>query len=84
MNLPTLNVFWMSTLKWWSQSAIRLFVGFNNFVLLMQDMNFIVLNTHCGCNCNYAEGILFVSHFLREKIKGQKFLFGFIFLILGI
>ena len=41
MILPTLNVFWMSTLKWGGLSADKTFVGFNNFVLLMQDMNFI-------------------------------------------
>ena len=72
MILPTLNVFWMSTLKWGGLSADKTFVGFNNFVLLMQDMNFIraLQNTILIIA---VVAILFASILVREKIKGQNF-----------
>ena len=78
MILPTLNVFWMSTLKWGGLSADKTFVGFNNFVLLMQDMNFIralqntILIIAVVTVITMAVAILFASILVREKIKGQK------------
>ena len=79
MILPTLNVFWMSTLKWGGLSADKTFVGFNNFVLLMQDMNFIralqntILIIAVVTVITMAVAILFASILVREKIKGQNF-----------
>ena len=78
MILPTLNVFWMSTLKWGGLSADKTFVGFNNFVLLMQDMNFIralqntILIIAVVTVITMAVAILFASILVREKIKGQN------------
>ena len=79
MILPTLNVFWMSTLKWGGLSADKTFVGFNNFVLLMQDMNFIralqntILIIAVVTVITMAVAILFASILVRGKIKGQNF-----------
>ena len=73
MILPTLNVFWMSTLKWGGLSADKTFVGFNNFVLLMQDMNFIRALQNTILIIAVVTVILFASILVREKIKGQNF-----------
>ena len=73
MILPTLNVFWMSTLKWGGLSADKTFVGFNNFVLLMQDMNFIralqntILIIAVVTVITMAVAILFASILVREQ-----------------
>ena len=40
MLIPTFNVFKMSLYKWGGYSNTKEFVGFNNFKILMEDMNF--------------------------------------------
>lgn len=41
MVIPTINVFWMSLLKWGGLTNTKKFVGLNNFKILFQDMNFV-------------------------------------------
>lgn len=79
MILPTLNVFWMSTLKWGGLSADQTFVGFDNFMILAKDMNFIqaLQNTifliAIVTVITMVIAILFASILVREKVKGQNF-----------
>lgn len=79
MILPTLNVFWMSTLKWGGLSADQTFVGFDNFMILAKDMNFIqaLQNTifliAIVTIITMVIAILFASILVREKVKGQNF-----------
>ncbi|RRC94098.1 sugar ABC transporter permease [Erysipelotrichaceae bacterium OH741_COT-311] len=86
MLLPTLNIFWMSLLKWGGLSANKKFVGLNNFKILLQDMKFIraLQNTLflivIVTIVTLALAILFAAILVREKIKGQN-LFRVIFYI---
>lgn len=86
MLLPTLNIFWMSLLKWGGLSANKRFVGFNNFKILLQDMKFIraLQNTLflivVVTIVTLALAIIFAAILVREKIKGQN-LFRVIFYI---
>ncbi|MEG0469016.1 MAG: sugar ABC transporter permease [Longicatena sp.] len=79
MILPTLNVFWMSTLKWGGLSADKTFVGLNNFIILAKDMNFIraLQNTifliAIVTMVTMTIAVLFASILVREKVKGQNF-----------
>ena len=79
MIIPTINVFWMSTLKWGGLSANKTFVGFNNFITAFQDMNFIhalqntILIIAVVTVITMALAIIFASILVREKIKGQNF-----------
>ena len=41
MLIPTINIFWMSLLKWGGLSANKKFVGLSNFIKLFSDLNFI-------------------------------------------
>lgn len=86
MIIPTLNVFWMSLLKWGGLSANKKFVGFNNFKILIEDMNFIraLQNTLflivIVCIFTLAFAVIFAAILVREKIKGQD-IFRIIFYI---
>lgn len=79
MILPTLNVFWMSLLKWGGLSKNKVFVGFNNFIILSQDMNFIraLQNTIflivIVTIITLSVAVIFASILVREKIVGQNF-----------
>ncbi len=79
MIMPTLNVFWMSLLKWGGLSANRKFVGLNNFVILSKDMNFIraLQNTLflivIVTVITLVLAVVFAAILTREKIKGQNF-----------
>lgn len=79
MILPTLNVFWMSTLKWGGLSANKTFVGLNNFAILAKDLKFIqaLQNTifliAIVTVITMVVAILFASILVREKVKGQNF-----------
>lgn len=79
MIVPTINVFWMSTLKWGGLSSNKSFVGFQNFITAFQDMNFIrslqntILIIAVVTVVTMALAILFASILVREKIKGQNF-----------
>lgn len=86
MVIPTLNVFWMSTLKWGGLSANKKFVGFNNFLIIIKDMNFIraLQNTLflivIVTIFTLAFAVIFAAILVREKIKGQN-IFRIIFYI---
>ncbi|MEG0507005.1 MAG: sugar ABC transporter permease [Longicatena sp.] len=86
MIYPTISVFTMSTFKWGGISANKTFVGFHNFSLLMQDMNFIraLQNTifiiAIVTIITMSLAIVFASILVREKLKGQN-LFRIIFYI---
>lgn len=79
MLLPTLNVFWMSLLKWGGLSANKKFVGLKNFKILLKDMNFIrsLQNTLflivIVSVFTLAFAVVFASILVREKIRGQNF-----------
>lgn len=79
MIIPTLNVFWMSLLKWGGLSANKTFVGLNNFIILSQDMNFIraLQNTLflivIVTVVTLVLAVVFAAILTREKIKGQNF-----------
>ncbi len=79
MLVPTFNVFKMSLYKWGGYSNTKEFVGFNNFKILMEDMNFFrsfqntVLLIACVTIVTMALSLLFAAILTREKIKGQNF-----------
>lgn len=79
MVLPTLNVFWMSLLKWGGLSANKKIVGLNNFIILIEDMNFIraLQNTlfliAVVTVITLAIAIILASILVRENLKGQNF-----------
>lgn len=79
MVVPTINVFWMSLLKWGGLSANKKFVGLNNFKILFGDMNFIrsLQNTlfliAIVTIITMALSIVFAAILVREKLKGQNF-----------
>lgn len=79
MVLPTLNVFWMSLLKWGGLSANKKIVGLNNFIILIEDMNFIraLQNTlfliAVVTVITLAIAIIFATILVRENLKGQNF-----------
>lgn len=79
MLLPTFGVFKMSLYKWGGYSNKKEFVGFNNFKILMEDMNFfrsfqntillIVLVTIVTMTLS----LIFAAILSRERIKGENF-----------
>lgn len=79
MLIPTFNVFKMSLYKWGGYSNTKEFVGFNNFKILMEDMNFFrsfqntILLIVCVTTVTMALSLLFAAILSREKIKGQNF-----------
>ncbi len=79
MIVPTINVFTMSLYKWGGLSANKTFVGFKNFMVLIQDMNFIraLQNTlfliAIVTIVTLVFAIGFAAILVREKIKGQNF-----------
>ncbi|MCH4207699.1 MAG: sugar ABC transporter permease [Solobacterium sp.] len=79
MIIPTLNVFWMSLLKWGGLSKNKTFVGLNNFVILSQDMNFVraLQNTIflivIVTVVTMAAAVILASVLVRENLKGQNF-----------
>ena len=76
---PTINVFIMSLYKWGGLSSRKSFVGFNNFLLLWEDKNFIksfqntILVILLVTMVTISIAIIFASILVREKIKGQNF-----------
>jgi N-acetylglucosamine transport system permease protein len=79
MLIPTFNVFKMSLYKWGGYSNTKEFVGFNNFKILMEDMNFFrsfqntILLIVCVTIVTMALSLIFAAILSREKIKGQNF-----------
>lgn len=79
MIYPTLNVFWMSLLKWGGLTGDKVFVGFSNFTKLANDMNFIracqntIFLIAIVTVVTLALAIIFASILVREKLKGQNF-----------
>lgn len=79
MLYPTLNVFYMSLLKWGGLSANKEFVGFDNFVKLASDMNFIralqnqIFYIATITIFTMSVAVIFASILVREKLKGQNF-----------
>lgn len=86
MVIPTINVFWMSFLKWGGLSANKKFVGFNNYLTLAKDMNFIrsLQNTLflivVVCLFTLAFAVIFAAILVREQIQGKD-IFRIIFYI---
>lgn len=79
MIIPTINIFWMSLLKWGGISANKKFVGFSNFIKLSSDLKFIraIQNTLflivVVTIITLTIAIVFASILVRENIKGQNF-----------
>ncbi|OCN06334.1 ABC transporter permease [Erysipelotrichaceae bacterium MTC7] len=79
MVFPTLNVFRMSLLKWGGLSANQEFVGFNNFLILFKDMNFIrscqntILIIVLVAIITLIFAVVFAAILTREKVKGENF-----------
>ena len=79
MIYPTLNVFWMSLLKWGGLTGDKVFVGFDNFMKLANDMNFIracqntIFLIAIVTVVTLALAVIFASILVREKLKGQNF-----------
>lgn len=79
MLVPTFNVFKMSLYKWGGYSNTKEFVGFNNFKILIEDMNFFrsfqntILLIVCVTVVTMALSLIFAAILSREKIKGQNF-----------
>lgn len=86
MIIPTINVFWMSLLKWGGLSANKKFVGFNNFLILFKDMKFIRALQNTIFLIVFVTvftiviALIFASILVREQLKGQT-LFRIIFYI---
>ena len=79
MIIPTVNVFRMSFYKWGGYSNNKLFVGFDNFVILFRDMKFMqsmqnsLLLIALVTIFTFGLSILFASILTKEKIKGKNF-----------
>lgn len=79
MVLPTINVFKMSLYKWGGYSNNKEFVGFNNFKILLEDMNFFrsfqntILLIIVVTIITMGFAVVFASLLTREKLKGQNF-----------
>lgn len=79
MIVPTINIFWMSFFKWGGFSQNRVFVGFNNFIKLFSDYNFIKAMQNTIFLIVFVTvftlsiAILFAAILVKEKIKGQTF-----------
>lgn len=79
MIYPTFNVFWMSLLKWGGLTGDKVFVGFDNFMKLANDMNFIracqntIFLIAIVTVVTLALAVIFASILVREKLKGQNF-----------
>lgn len=79
MIYPTINVFRMSLYKWGGYSPTKEFVGFNNFVKLFSDKNFLrsfqntVLLIVLVTIITLGLALFFAAILTREKIKGQGF-----------
>lgn len=76
---PTIEVFRMSMYKWGGFSNNKVFVGFNNFKILWEDMNFFrslqnsVLLIVVVTLITMVLAILFAALLSREKVKGDSF-----------
>jgi len=83
---PTIEVFRMSMYKWGGFSNNKVFVGFNNFKILWEDMNFFrslqnsVLLIVVVTLITMVLAILFAALLSREKVKGDS-IFRIIFYI---
>ena len=79
MILPTVNVFKMSMYKWGGYSPTKEFVGFNNFKILMQDMNFLrsfqntILLIIIVTIITMGLALAFAYIITREELVGQNF-----------
>lgn len=79
MIYPTLNIFFMSMFKWGGLSESKEFVGFNNFITLMQDSKFIqsfqntILLIVIVTIVTFGFAILFANVLVRENVKGKGF-----------
>ena len=79
MVIPTLEVFRMSLFKRSAYSSTETFVGFENFIKLSKDANFIramqntILLIVVVTIVTFAFALVFSGILTREKIKGQNF-----------
>ncbi len=79
MVIPTLNVFYISTLKWGGLSANKTFVGLKNYTILFEDMNFIaslqntILIIVIVTIITMVVSLIFASIIVREDIKFKNF-----------
>ncbi|NBI07350.1 carbohydrate ABC transporter permease [Senegalia massiliensis] len=79
MIYPTFSVFLMSLYKWGGLSSNKLFVGLNNFKILMQDENFIrsfqntVFLIVVVTIVTLVIAIMFAAILVKENVKGQNF-----------
>ncbi len=79
MILPTLNVFRMSLYQRGAYSPEETFIGFKNFMMLLNDAQFIrsmqntILLVVVVTIVTFAMALIFAGILTREKIKGQNF-----------
>lgn len=79
MIVPTIQVFRMSMYKWGGFSNHKVFVGFHNFKILWEDLNFIrslqnsLVLIVMVTIITMAIAILFASLLTRENMKGNSF-----------
>lgn len=79
MAIPTIEVFRMSMYKWGGFSNNQVFVGFDNFKILWNDMNFIrslqnsIVLIVLVTIITMGMSILFATLLTREKMKGNSF-----------
>lgn len=79
MVIPTVNVFRMSLYKWGGFSNHKTFVGFDNFKILFQDLQFFqsfqntILLIVVATVITMVLALAFAAILSREKIKGQNF-----------
>lgn len=79
MLYPTFSVFQMSLYKWGGLSSEKLFVGLNNFKILMKDENFLrsfqntVFLIVIVAIVTFILAIIFASILVKENIRGQNF-----------
>ena len=77
--IPTFNVFRMSLFRWGGYSPNQEFVGFDNFVTLFQDENFLrscrnsILLIVLVTAVTIIFALTFAAILTREKLKGQNF-----------
>jgi N-acetylglucosamine transport system permease protein len=79
MIFPTVEVFRMSLYKWGGFSNNKVFVGFDNFKILWNDMNFIrslqnsIVLMVIVTLITLVVAILFATLLTRERMKGNSF-----------
>lgn len=77
--IPTINIFRMSFYRWGGLSAVKQFVGWNNFKILMSDPKFLkavqnsIFLIVVVTIVTMVFAVMYAAVLVRVKVKGQNF-----------